>query len=30
VIKAEIKEWIKKEEEAYKTSIVVTEIDPWL
>jgi hypothetical protein len=29
-IKAEIKEWIKKEEEEYKVSIVATEIDPWL
>ena len=30
VIKAEIKEQIKKEEEAYKMSIIITEIDPWL
>jgi hypothetical protein len=29
-IKAEIKEWIKKEEEEYKVSTVATEIDPWL
>ena len=29
-IKAEIKEWIKKEEEEYKASIIATEIDPWL
>ncbi|KAN0107793.1 hypothetical protein V8E51_007535, partial [Hyaloscypha variabilis] len=30
VIKAEIKEWIKKEEGTCKVSIVTTEIDPWL
>ena len=29
-IKAEIKEWIKKEEEEYKVSTVATEIDLWL
>jgi hypothetical protein len=30
VIKAKIKEWIKKEEGTYKVSIITTEIDPWL
>ena len=29
-IKAEIEEWLKKEEEEYKVSTVATEIDPWL
>jgi hypothetical protein len=29
-VKAEIEEWIKKEEEEYKVSTVATEIDPWL
>ena len=29
-IKAEIEEWIKKEEEEYKASTVATEVDPWL
>jgi hypothetical protein len=30
VIKAKIKEWIKKEEEEYKVNTVATEINPWL
>ena len=29
-IKAEIKEWMKKEEGQYKASTVATEVDPWL
>ena len=29
-IKAEIKEWIKKEEGTYKARTITTEIDPWL
>ena len=29
-IKAEIEEWIKKEEGQYKASIIATEVDPWL
>jgi tetrahydromethanopterin S-methyltransferase subunit A len=30
VIKAEIKEWIKKEEGTYKVSTIIIEIDSWL
>ena len=29
-IKAEIKEWMKKEEGLYKASTVATEVNPWL